>query len=79
MPEEMKVGCARPVGASSEEEKKPVIAGEPEEKKSEKGVPMIKRSEGAGFYSARVSQRQIYKHEIIRLPGEVGGTLLLSR
>jgi peroxiredoxin (alkyl hydroperoxide reductase subunit C) len=52
MPEELKVGCARPVGASSDEEKEPVITGGPEEKKTEKGVPMIKVGQKAPDFTA---------------------------
>jgi len=52
MPEEMKIGCARPVGGSPEEENKPVITGAAEEKKILKEAPMIKVGQKAPDFSA---------------------------
>ena len=52
MPEEMKIGCARPVGGSPEEENKPVITGAPEEKKISKEANMIKVGQKAPDFTA---------------------------
>ena len=52
MPEEMKVGCARPVGETSDDDKKPVITGAAEEKKITKEAPMIKVGQKAPDFTA---------------------------
>lgn len=52
MPEEMKVGCARPVGAPPGDDSKPVIAGLPEEKNNLKEASMIKVGQKAPDFTA---------------------------
>lgn len=52
MPEEMKVGCARPVGASPGEDSTLVITGTKEEKKISKEAPMIKVGQKAPDFTA---------------------------
>lgn len=52
MPEEMKVGCARPVGGSPEEDSTPILNGEPEQKSIQKEVSMIKVGQKAPDFTA---------------------------
>jgi peroxiredoxin (alkyl hydroperoxide reductase subunit C) len=52
MPEEMKVGCARPVGGSPEEDSTPILNGEPEQKAIQKEVSMIKVGQKAPDFTA---------------------------
>jgi peroxiredoxin (alkyl hydroperoxide reductase subunit C) len=52
MPEEMKIGCARPVGGSPDEDTSPVIAGTSDEKKIAKEAPMIKVGQKAPDFTA---------------------------
>ena len=53
MPEEIKAGCARPVGESPVEVIKPVLTGEPEEKKIHREVSMIKVGQKAPDFTAQ--------------------------
>ena len=53
MPEEIKAGCSTPVGELPVEETKPVLAGEPEDKKIHKEVYMIKVGQKAPEFTAQ--------------------------
>jgi peroxiredoxin (alkyl hydroperoxide reductase subunit C) len=52
MPEEMKIGCARPVGGPSVEDGTPVLKSEQEEKKNQKEISMIKVGQKAPDFTA---------------------------
>ncbi len=52
MPEEIKAGCANPVGTSFDEDTNPVLPGSPEDKKTNKEVHMIKVGQKAPDFTA---------------------------